>query len=90
MAEKSIQPIGDRVLVEPVEAETKTAGGIIIPDTAKSKPQRARVLAIGGGVTEKAISVGDTVLYGKFSGTEVELEGKKFLILQTSDILARI
>lgn len=90
MAEKNIQPIGDRILVEPLEAETKTAGGIIIPDTAKSKPQRAKIIAIGGAVTEKGFEVGDTVLYGKFVGVEVEFEGKKLLILPTADVLARV
>jgi chaperonin GroES len=90
MAEKTIQPIGDRVLVEPVEAETKTPGGIIIPDSAKSKPQQAKILAIGGGVKESLLSVGDTVLYARYSGVEVENGGKKFLILNTEDILARI
>jgi chaperonin GroES len=90
MADKTIQPIGDRVLVEPVEAETKTPGGIIIPDSAKSKPQRATIIAIGGAVTETALKVGDVVLYAKYTGTEVELDGKKYLILPTTDVLARV
>ena len=89
MAEKSIQPIGDRLLVEPAQAETKTASGIIIPDSAKEKPLHGKVLAIGGGVTEANIKVGDMVMYGRYSGTELEFEGQKLLILPIADVLAR-
>jgi len=87
-----IQPLGERVLIEPLEAETKTASGIIIPDTAKEKPSKGTVVAVGKTAEGKDLTVknGDTVLYGKFSGTEVELEGKTYLIMQESDILAII
>lgn len=88
MAELSIQPIGERVLVQPIEAENVTAGGIILPDSAKEKPQQAKVLAIGGGVKEEAIQVGNNIMYRKFAGTEVENEGETYLILELADILA--
>ena len=86
----SIKPLADRVLVEPLEAETKTASGIIIPDTAKEKPQKGNVVAVGAGTKENPISVkvGETVLYGKYSGTELKYEGKDYLIMKESDILA--
>jgi chaperonin GroES len=85
-----IKPLADRVLVEPVAAETKTASGIIIPDNAKEKPQKGKVVAVGDGTKDEkmTVSVGDTVLYGKYSGTELKLEGQDYLIMRESDILA--
>lgn len=87
-----IKPLADRVLVEPMEAETTTAAGIIIPDNAKEKPQKGKVMAIGNGKIDEplTVKVGDTVLYGKYSGTELKLEGKDYLIMRESDILAII
>lgn len=86
----NIQPLADRVLVEPKAAETKTASGIIIPDTAKEKPQQGTVVAIGKGKKDEALTVkvGDTVLYGKYSGTEIKLDGKDYLIMREDDIYA--
>ena len=86
----NIKPLSDRVLVEPMEAETKTASGIIIPDNAKEKPQKGNVVAIGNGTKDEplTVKVGDTVLYGKYAGTELKLEGKDYLIMRESDILA--
>lgn len=86
----NIKPLADRVLVEPVEAETKTASGIIIPDNAKEKPQKGKVVAVGKGTKDEPMTVksGDTVLYGKYSGTELKLEGKDYLIMRESDIFA--
>lgn len=88
----NIKPLADRVLVKPVAAEEKTAAGIIIPDTAKEKPLKGQVLAIGNGTKdeEMVVKVGDTVLYGKYAGTELELDGEKYLIMRQSDILAII
>ena len=88
----NIKPLADRVLVKPVAAEEKTAAGIIIPDTAKEKPLKGQVLAIGNGTKdeEMVVKVGDTVLYGKYAGTELELDGDKYLIMRQSDILAII
>ncbi len=85
-----IRPLSDRVLVEPKEAETKTAAGIYIPDTAKEKPQQGTVLAAGPGKKDEPMEVkeGDVVLYGKYAGTEVSYEGKTYLIMKQSDILA--
>ncbi len=85
-----IKPLSDRVLVEPKEAETKTAAGIYIPDTAKEKPQQGTVLAVGPGKKDEPMEVktGDVVLYGKYAGTEVNYEGKTYLIVKQSDILA--
>ena len=85
-----IRPLADRVLIEPKEAETKTASGIYIPDTAKEKPQQGAVLAAGPGKKEEPmeVKVGDTVLYGKYAGTEVTVDGKTYLIVKQSDILA--
>ena len=85
-----IKPLADRVLIEPKEAETKTASGIFIPDTAKEKPQQGTVLAVGPGKKDEPmeVTVGDVVLYGKYSGTEVAGEEKKYLIVKQSDILA--
>ncbi len=86
----TLQPLADRVLVEPDPAETKTASGLIIPDTAKEKPQRGTVVAIGKGKKDEPLTVktGDKVLYGKYSGTEIQLDGKDFLIMKESDIYA--
>ena len=85
-----IKPLADRVLIEPKEAETKTASGIYIPDTAKEKPQQGTVIAAGPGKKDEPmeVKVGDQVLYGKYSGTEVTVEDKKYLIVKQSDILA--
>lgn len=87
-----ITPIADRVLVEPSPAEEKTAGGIIIPDTAKEKPQRGTVVAVGQGKKDEpmTVKVGDTVLYGKYAGTEISVDGKDYLIMRESDIFAII
>ena len=87
-----ITPLADRVLVEPAAAETTTASGIIIPDTAQEKPQKGSIVAIGSGKKDEpmTVKVGDTVLYGKYSGTELKLEGKDFLIMREADILAII
>ncbi|MDZ4663892.1 MAG: co-chaperone GroES [Bacteroidota bacterium] len=92
MAKISVKPLADRVLVEPAEAETKTAGGIIIPDTAKEKPQRGKVVAVGNGKPDEpmTVKVGDTVLYGKYAGTEIQVDGKDLLIMRESDIFAII
>ncbi|MBE6290931.1 MAG: co-chaperone GroES [Bacteroidaceae bacterium] len=86
----NIKPLADRVLVVPAPAEEKTIGGIIIPDTAKEKPLKGEVVAVGNGTKdeEMVVKVGDTVLYGKYAGTELELEGNKYLIMRQSDILA--
>ena len=85
----NIKPLADRVLVLPAPAEEK-GGGIIIPDTAKEKPQRGKVVAVGKGTKddEMVLKVGDTVLYGKYSGTELEYEGEKYLMMRQSDVLA--
>ena len=86
----NIKPLVDRVVVEPAAAEEKTASGIIIPDTAKEKPQRGTVVAVGAGKPDEpmTVTVGDTVLYGKYSGTELTLEDKDYMIMRESDILA--
>jgi chaperonin GroES len=85
-----VKPLADRVLVEPAMAETKTSGGIIIPDTAKEKPMRGKIIAVGNGKPEEpmTVKVGDTVLYGKYAGTELTIEGKDYLIMKESDIYA--
>lgn len=85
-----IKPLADRVVIEPKEAETKTASGIYIPDTAKEKPQQGTVIAAGPGKKDEPmeVKVGDVVLYGKYAGTEVTVEEKKYLIVKQSDILA--
>ena len=90
MSKLNIKPLADRVLVEPLEAETKTASGIIITDTAKEKPQKGIIVAVGSGTKDNPIrvKVGETVLYGKYSGTELKFEGKDYLIMRESDILA--
>lgn len=92
MTKVNIKPLADRVLVEPAVAEEKTAGGIIIPDTAKEKPQKGIVVAVGNGKKDEPITVkeGDTVLYGKYAGTEITYEGKEYLIMRESDIYAII
>ena len=91
----AIKPLSDRVLIEALEAQEKSKSGIIIPDTAKERPQEGRVIAVGPGrVSDEGkriapeITKGDTVLYGKYSGTEVKIEGKEYLILREADILA--
>jgi chaperonin GroES len=86
----NVKPLADRVLVQPAEAEEKTASGIIIPDTAKEKPMRGTVVAAGPGKKDEptTVKVGDTVLYGKYSGTEIQVEGKDFLMMRESDIFA--
>ncbi|WP_444325278.1 co-chaperone GroES [Paraprevotella clara] len=86
----SIKPLADRVLIEPAPAETKTVGGIIIPDTAKEKPLQGTIVAVGKGTKdeEMVLKEGDTVLYGKYAGTELEFEGKKYLIMRQSDVVA--
>ncbi|HUH72768.1 MAG TPA: co-chaperone GroES [Chitinophagales bacterium] len=88
----NIQPLADRVVVQPAEAELTTKSGIIIPDTAKEKPQRGIVLAVGTGKVDEpmTVKVGDSVLYGKYSGTEINIEGYEYLIMRESDILAII
>jgi chaperonin GroES len=90
MADVKIKPLADRVLIEPMQAEEKTASGIIIPDTAKEKPQKGTVVAVGPGTTDEKMEVkkGDVVLYGKYSGTEISVDGKDYLIMKQSDILA--
>jgi chaperonin GroES len=91
MAKKlNVTPLHDRVIVKPAPAEEKTAGGIIIPDTAKEKPQRGIVVAVGAGKKDEPITVkvNDTVLYGKYAGTEIQVEGHDYLIMRESDILA--
>jgi chaperonin GroES len=86
----NIKPIGDRVVVEAAPAEEKTASGIIIPDTAKEKPQRGTIVAVGEGKKDEPLTVkaGDEVLYGKYAGTEITYEGKEYLIMRESDIYA--
>ena len=88
----NIQPLADRVLLEPAAAETKTASGLIIPDNAKEKPQKGTVVAVGNGTKDEplTVKVGDTVLYGKYAGTELKLEGSDYLMMREADILAII
>ncbi len=90
MAKVKITPIADRVIVEAAAAEERTAGGLIIPDTAKEKPQKGKVIAVGTGKKDEpmTVKVGDSVLYGKYAGTEVNIDGKDFLIMRESDIFA--
>jgi chaperonin GroES len=97
MANVRLRPLDDRVVVEPQEAEERTAGGIVLPDTAKEKPQRGKVISIGPGKLldnghrgELSVGVGDVVIYGKYSGTEIEVSGKEVKILRESDILAKV
>ncbi|MDP8296904.1 MAG: co-chaperone GroES [Candidatus Orphnella occulta] len=92
----NVQPLGDRVLLQPLEAEEKTAGGIIVPDSAKEKPQEGKIVAVGKGKVEDGktivmeVKVGDKVLYGKYSGTEISVTGEDMLIVKEEDILAII
>ena len=90
MSKIKIQPLADRVLIEPAAAETKTSSGIIIPDTAKEKPQKGTVVAVGLGtkVNPVTVKVGNQVLYGKYAGTELQLEGVDYLMMKENDILA--
>ena len=90
MSKIKIQPLADRVLIEPAAAETKTSSGIIIPDTAKEKPQKGTVVAVGPGTKENPVTVkvGNEVLYGKYAGTELQLEGVDYLMMKENDILA--
>jgi chaperonin GroES len=97
MAKPKLRPLDDRVVVKPVEAEDRTAGGIVLPDTAKEKPQRGKVVSIGPGKLLESgqrgnlsVSVGDEVIYGKYSGTDIELEGDEVKILRETDILAKV
>jgi len=93
----NLKPLEDRIIIKPLDAEQKTAGGIIIPDNAKEKPQKGEVMAVGPGKTSDkgakiamALKKGDTVLYGKYSGTEVKVDGSDYLIMRESDVLATI
>jgi len=90
MADVKLKPLADRVLIEPKEAETKTASGIFIPDTAREKPQQGKVVAVGPGIKDEKmeVKVGDLVLYGKYSGTEITVDGKDYLIMKQTDIFA--
>lgn len=95
MAKLKIRPLGDKVLVKRLEAEEKTAGGIVLPDTAKEKPQRGKVMATGPGKLldsgergQMSVKVGDVVFYGKYAGSDVEIDGAKYVILRESDVLA--
>jgi chaperonin GroES len=92
MAKIKVKPLADRVLVEPAAAETKTSGGIIIPDTAKEKPMRGKIVAVGSGKPDEPMTVkaGDMVLYGKYAGTEINIDGEEYLIMRESDIYAII
>jgi chaperonin GroES len=92
MGTVNIKPLADRVIVEVSPAEEKTASGLIIPDTAKEKPMKGKIVAIGTGKKDEplTVKVGDTVLYGKYAGTEITVEGKEFLIMRESDIFAVI
>lgn len=90
MSQVNIKPLADRVLVEPAAAEEKTASGIIIPDTAKEKPQKGSVIAVGDGKKDEplTVKVGDSILYGKYAGTEITVDGHDYLIMRESDIFA--
>ena len=97
MANVKLRPLDDRVVVEPEEAEERTSGGIVLPDTAKEKPQRGKIVAVGPGKLldsgergKLSIGVGDVVIYGKYSGTDIEVSGKDVKILREGDILAKI
>jgi chaperonin GroES len=97
MSTLNVRPLDDRVVVEPLEAEDKTAGGILLPDTAKEKPQRGKVLAVGPGKANDdgkriaiGVAVGDTVLYGRYAGNDIEIGGKDIKIMRESDILAKL
>ncbi len=93
----NVRPLDDRIVVEPVEAETKTAGGIVLPDTAKEKPQKGKVVAIGEGKllddgkrAPMSVKKGDLVLYARYGGTEIKVDGKELLIMRESDVLAKV
>lgn len=97
MKDIKLRPLDDRIVVEPVEAEETTPGGIVLPDTAKEKPQRGIVLAVGPGRlldsgkrTEVSVAVGDEVIFGKYSGTDIEIDGREVKILRESDVLAKV
>jgi chaperonin GroES len=97
MAKTKLRPLDDRVVVKPVEAEERTAGGIVLPDTAKEKPQRGKVISVGPGKLldngqrgSLSIAIGDEVIYGKYSGTDIEIEGDDVKILRETDILAKV
>ena len=92
MSKFNLKPLADRVIVEVAAAEEKTKSGLIIPDTAKEKPQKGKVVAVGNGKKDEpmTVKVGDNVLYGKYSGTEINVEGKEYLIMRESDIFAVI
>ncbi len=92
MSKINIKPLADRVVVEPLAAETKTASGLFIPDSAKEKPQQGKVVAVGKGTKDEptTVKVGDTILYGKYAGTELKLNGNDYLIMRESDIFAII
>ena len=92
-----IRPLGDRIVVEPLEEDEKTTGGIFLPDTAKEKPQRGKVIAAGPGkmldsgeIAPMSVSAGDVILFAKYGGTEVQVEGKDLLIMHESDVLAKV
>ena len=93
----NLKPLDDRVVVEPMDAEEVTAGGIVLPDTAKEKPQRGTVVAVGagkllegGGRGELSVAIGDEVIYGKYAGTDIEVDGREVKILRETDILAKV
>ena len=93
----NLRPLDDRIVVQPLEAEAMTAGGILLPDTAKEKPQRGTVVAVGPGKLledgsrgEMAVAVGDEVIYGKYSGSDIEIDGREIKILRESDVLAKV
>jgi chaperonin GroES len=97
MKDINLKPLDDRIVVEPVDAEEVTAGGIVLPDTAKEKPQRGTVLAVGPGKLldngkrgELSVAVGDEVIYGKYSGSDIEIDGRDIKILRESDVLAKV
>ena len=97
MAKVKLRPLDDRVVVQPVEAETTTAGGIVLPDSAKEKPQRGTIVAVGPGKLlesgnrgELSVAIGDTVIYGKYGGSDIEVDGQEMKILRESDILAKV
>ena len=97
MAKLKVRPLDDRVVVQPMESESRTAGGIVLPDSAKEKPQRGTVMAVGAGKLldngkrgELSVQVGDQVIYGKYGGTDIEISGEEVKILRESDILAKV
>ena len=97
MKDINLRPLDDRIVVEPLEAEAMTAGGIVLPDTAKEKPQRGTVIAVGVGKLldsgergELSVAIGDEVIYGKYAGTDIEVDGREVKILRESDILAKV